>query len=182
MAHIQQREYLSGLKTRFPAMFTDVSVIEIGSLNINGTVRDFFTATQYLGVDVAAGPGVDFVAEGQNLTFGDSTFDIAISAECFEHNPEWVATFANMTRMASRYVVFTCASEGRAEHGTRRSSPQSSPLTLDWDYYRNLNERDFREAFDLDSMFTNYEFAYNPASCDLYFYGFKRPTTTGDAT
>lgn len=180
MAHIQQREYLSNLKSRFPEMFSGVSVLEVGSLNINGTVRDFFPATDYLGVDVASGPGVDLVAQGENLTFDDNTFDIAISAECFEHNPEWAATFANMTRMASRYVVFTCASDGRAEHGTRRSSPESSPLTLEWDYYRNLNEQDFRDAFDLDRMFTDYRFAYNPSSCDLYFYGFKRPTT-GDA-
>lgn len=154
-------------------MFSGVSVIEIGSLNINGTVRDFFQPTSYLGVDVGPGPGVDLVAEGQALDFPDDSFDVAISAECFEHNPEWAATFANMQRMAARYVVFTCASDGRPEHGTRRSAPDSSPLTLEWDYYRNLNEQDFREHFDLDSMFAEYEFRYNPVSHDLYFYGIK---------
>ena len=155
-------------------MFFGVSVIEIGSLNINGTVRDFFQTSDYLGVDVGPGPGVDLVAEGQNLDFPDGHFDVAISAECFEHNPEWAATFANMHRVSSRYVVFTCASDGRPEHGTRRSSPDSSPLTLEWDYYRNLNEQDFRDAFDIESMFVEHEFRYNPTSHDLYFYGIKR--------
>lgn len=154
-------------------MFSDVSVVEMGSLNINGTVRDFFDASYYLGVDVGPGPDVDLVAQGQDVDLPDDHFDVAISAECFEHNPEWAATFANMHRLARSYVIFTCASKGRPEHGTRRCSPGSSPLTAQHDYYRNLNEQDFRDAFDLDAMFAEYEFAYNPISQDLYFYGIK---------
>lgn len=173
MAHLQQREYLSALKQRFPQMFVGVSVIEIGSLNINGTVRDFFDSASYLGVDVAPGPGVDVVAHGESIDLPDGMFHTAISAECFEHNPEWAATFSNMHRLASNYVIFTCASDGRPEHGTRRSSPESSPLTLEWDYYRNLNEADFRAEFDIEDMFAEHEFAYNPVSHDLYFYGIK---------
>lgn len=178
MAHAEQREFFAGLAHKFPQMFVSVSVIEIGSLNINGTVRDFFTPTSYLGVDVGDGRDVDLVAEGQDLTFPDNTFDVSVSAECLEHNPEWVATFANMHRMASRYVIMTCASDGRPEHGTSRSSPESSPLTLGWDYYRNLNEQDFRAEFDLDRMFSEYRFRYNASSHDLYFYGFKAESTT----
>ena len=173
MAHIQQREYLADLSRRFPDMFSGVSVIEIGSLNINGTVRDLFQTPDYLGVVVGPGAGVDVVANGEDIDLPDGMFDVAISAECFEHNPEWAATFTNMHRLAAKYVVFTCASDGRPEHGTRRSSPDSSPLTLEWDYYRNLNEQDFRDQFDLDSMFVEYEFRYNPVSHDLYFYGIK---------
>jgi SAM-dependent methyltransferase len=173
MAHTEQRDYLTALRDRFPGMFTGVTVLEVGSLNINGTVRDFFDATTYIGVDVAPGRCVDVVAEGQNLDFPDNHFDVAISAECFEHNPHWAATFANMHRMASKYVVFTCASDGRPEHGTRRSDPNSSPLTLEWDYYKNLNEQHFHEEFDISRMFSEWEFVYNPSSWDLYFYGVK---------
>lgn len=173
MAHQEQREYFNKIKEMYPQFFTDVSVIEMGSLNINGTVRDFFNATSYLGVDVAEGAGVDLVMEGQNVKLPKHSFDIAVSAECFEHNPEWKATFKNMVRLAKTAVMFTCASEGRAEHGTTRTTPQDSPFTLEWDYYQNLNESDFREAFDLDSMFQQYAFEYNPNSHDLYFYGIK---------
>jgi SAM-dependent methyltransferase len=173
MAHPEQREFLSALRRQFPEMFLNVSVVEMGSLNVNGTVRDFFDSSRYLGVDVGPGPDVDLVAQGQDVDLPDDDFDVAISAECFEHNPEWAATFANMHRLAKRYVIFTCASKGRPEHGTRRCSPGSSPLTAQQDYYRNLNEKDFRDAFDLDAMFSEYRFDYNPLSQDLYFYGIK---------
>jgi len=174
MAHYQQREFLQNLKNAYPEWFTDVSVLEVGSLNINGTVRDFFSATKYIGVDVGPGRDVDIVCKGEDLDYPTDSFNIAISAECFEHNPEWIATFANMHRMADTAVIMTCASDGRPEHGTRRTDVGSSPLTAAWDYYRNLNEEDFQEAFDLHTMFTDYEFTYNPQSQDLYFWGIKK--------
>jgi len=173
MAHKQQRDFLDKLKHTNPQWFHNVSVLEIGSLNINGSVRDFFHPTEYVGVDVAPGPGVDVVALGQNLDYPDNSFDVAISAECFEHNPEWEATFANMHRIAKTAVIFTCASEGRPEHGTHDNHPDSSPLTLDWDYYRNLTAADFEQTFDIPAMFTEHAFEYNPESFDLYFWGVK---------
>ena len=173
MAHSQQRDFFLSVKSKAPEAFTNVDVLEIGSLNINGTVRDFFESTKYIGADVAPGRDVDVVCNGENLDYPNNSFDVTVSAECFEHNPEWVATFRNMWRMSKKYVLMTCASEGRAEHGTIRSDPGSSPLTLGWDYYRNLTEQDFRAEFNLDQMFDNYYFEYNADSCDLYFYGEK---------
>lgn len=178
MAHKEQRDFLETVRNNHPEWFTEVSVLEVGSLDINGTVRDFFhNVRRYVGVDVGPGPGVDVVENGENLDYGDDEFDIAISAECFEHNPEWIATFANMHRMAKTAVIFTCASEGRPEHGTTRSHPDNSPFTIAWDYYRNLNAEDFEQAFDLDGMFTEYAFDYNPNSHDLYFWGIKKTST-----
>ena len=174
MAHLQQRDFFQNLQSKAPEAFADVTVLEVGSLNINGTVRDFFASRKYVGVDVAPGKHVDVVCNGEDLDYPDNSFDVAVSAECFEHNPEWVATFQNMWRMSSTHVIMTCATEGRSEHGTRKSSPGSSPLTLDWDYYGNLTEADFREHFDMDAMFTDYFFETNPVSHDLYFYGVKR--------
>jgi hypothetical protein len=174
MAHLQQRDFFQKLQSKAPEAFADVTVLEVGSLNINGTVRDFFASRKYVGVDVAPGKHVDVVCNGEDLDYPDNSFDVAVSAECFEHNPEWVATFQNMWRMSSTHVIMTCATDGRAEHGTRKSSPGSSPLTLDWDYYGNLTEADFRKHFDMDAMFTDYFFETNSVSHDLYFYGVKR--------
>lgn len=170
MAHPEQREFFQKVKNLWPEIFQDARVLEIGSLNINGTVRDFFTGCDYIGVDVQAGPGVDVVCEGQLLDYPDNSFDVAVSAECFEHNPYWLETFENMVRMSDGWVLFTCASDGRAEHGTTRTTPQDSPFTLKWDYYRNLNEQDFRDVFDF-SIFDICWFDVNRTSCDLYFVG-----------
>lgn len=173
MAHLQQRMFFERIKKQYPDHFENVDVLDIGSLDINGSVRDMFNGGTYLGVDVGPGQGVDIIAFGQDLTYPDRSFDVCLSAECMEHNPEWIATFANMVRMSRSMVIMTCATTGRPEHGTARSHPGSSPLTVPlWDYYRNLTDTDFREAFDLDSMFQQYWFEVNTSSSDLYFLGF----------
>ena len=172
MSHPQQQNFIQQVKNKFPNYFENVSVIEIGSLNINGTVRGFFNATKYVGVDLAEGNGVDLVKSGHEVDFSDNSFDVAISTECFEHNPYWIETFNNMHRMAKSFVVFTCASGNRPEHGTKRSDPSCSPFTLEWDYYKNLNEEDFRNGFNLDNMFSDYAFS-NEVPDDLYFWGIK---------
>lgn len=74
---------------------------------------------------------------------------------------------------------FTCASDGRPEHGTRRTSPNDSYGTLGnvegWtDYYKNLNLTHLKEVFDLDKDFCGWNAYYNEQSKDLYFWGIKR--------
>ena len=175
MAHKEQRDFFENMKRKFPKHFDNVSVIEMGSLNINGTVRDFYTnPKKYVGVDLSDGPGVDLISHTENVDLPDNSFDVSVSAECFEHNPYWLETFVNMHRIAKTFVIFTCAGEGRPEHGTRRSHPDTSPFTLDWDYYKNLSQDDFEGRLNLAEMFSDYDFIYNPKSQDLYFWGTKR--------
>lgn len=176
MAHREQAAYISSLKNERPEFFSSGRVLEIGSLNINGTVREFFNADEYVGVDVGEGPGVDVVISGHEY---DNTepFDCVISCECFEHNPFWKETFLNMVRLSKKggLVVFTCATTGRPEHGTERTTPQDSPLTIakGWSYYRNLTEEDFTSVINFEKLFVQYEFSVNTQSCDLYFNGIK---------
>lgn len=175
MAHKEQSDYIASLKERFPLAFRGGRVLEIGSLNINGTVRNAFTANEYVGVDVGSGPGVDVVISGHEYN-SKNQFDCCISCECFEHNPFWKQTFLNMIRLcrSGGLVVFTCATIGRPEHGTEKTTPQDSPLTIakGWSYYLNLTEEDFR-FIDYSSVFTEHEFKVNTRSCDLYFYGVR---------
>lgn len=177
MAHKEQSDYIASLQSRFLLAFKGERTLEIGSLNINGTVRNAFTSSEYVGVDVGSGPGVDIVISGHEYD-SEKPFDCCISCECFEHNPFWKETFLNMIRLCKSggLVVFTCATTGRPEHGTERSTPQDSPLTIakGWSYYRNLTEEDFQEVFDFDALFTDWQFSVNKQACDLYFYGIKR--------
>lgn len=174
MSHPQQQQFIASLKERYPDWFHGKRVLEIGSLNINGTVRDYFTDCFYVGVDIAAGPCVDLVSLGHELDFPDESFDVVISCECMEHNPYWLETFTNMIRMSRRLVIMTCATTGRAEHGTTRSAPDCSPLTVQqgWEYYQNLTQEDF-EILPIDLLFKEHQFITNNESNDLYFYGWR---------
>jgi SAM-dependent methyltransferase len=178
MAHREQFIYVNKLKILFPIYFYNIKVLEVGSLNINGSIRVFFDKCDYLGIDVGPGKDVDLVCEGQNLDHPNETYDTVGSCECFEHNPYWVETFNNMHRMTKSggLVFMTCATTGRPEHGTTRTYPEDSPLTIDkgWDYYKNLTAEDFILNFNLGKMFSSYEFEVGTSFPDLYFYGIKK--------
>src|SRR4051812_17121826 len=148
MSHPEQLAFLQAVVDHNAAFVADAKVLEIGSYDVNGSIRQVFEgATEYVGVDLADGPGVDLVSYGHEVNHPDGTYDLTVSSECFEHDPHWRDTFANMARLtrASGLLVFTCASHGRPEHGTRRSDVSDSPGTQaeGMDYYRNLVATDF---------------------------------------
>jgi len=179
MAHYQQLKFIEIAKTQFPDFFHQKNIIEIGSWDANGSVRGFFSDCHYVGVDIAEGKGVDLVCPGQDVTLPDNEFDVAVSCECFEHNAHWKETFLNMCRMLKPggLCLVSCATLGRREHGTSRSTPGdslTSKIVLS-DYYLNLTETDFRKQIELDSIFQRYAFFENPYSKDLYFVGVKKP-------
>jgi hypothetical protein len=64
MAHAAQMEFVGRVKAAFPDFFAGTRVLDIGSLDINGSVRPLFRGGTYTGIDVAAGPGVDIVCQG----------------------------------------------------------------------------------------------------------------------
>ena len=178
MSHQQQLYFINHVKSKFPSYFSNKKVLEVGSLNINGSVRPFFENCEYIGIDVDAGKDVDIVCQGEVYNAPNDFFDVTLSCECFEHNPSWKDTFENMIRMtkSNGLVIMTCATTGRAEHGTARTSPADSPLTIGkgWDYYKNLTMEDFTAEFNFPTLFSEYQFQMEISNCDLYFYGIKR--------
>jgi len=174
LAHQQQFDFVKTVANALPNNFANCKVLEVGSLDINGSVRQFFTNCDYIGIDLGHGRGVDLVCQGQDYDAPDNTFDTCISCECFEHNPDWVLTFVNMYRMTKPggLILMSCATTGRAEHGTKRTSPADAPFCND--YYKNLTEQDFLDNLKIDNMFSVYEFAVGNATYDLYFYGVKK--------
>jgi hypothetical protein len=170
MSHPAQMVFVEKVRAAFPECFVRSTVLEVGSLNLNGSIRQFFQQCIYVGVDIGPGKDVDLVARGENLAYEDESFTVVASCECFEHNPEWVRTLENMIRMSSKLVFFTCATTGRAEHGTPRTNPHDAPYC--GDYYLNLTEDDVRASIDL-SAFKEYEFSVDNEAYDLYFWGIK---------
>jgi hypothetical protein len=65
--------------------------LEIGSYNVNGSVREFFP--NHLGVDMRDGPGVDMVLNGQEVSalFPENEFEVVVWLETLEHDDAfWV--------------------------------------------------------------------------------------------
>ena len=174
MSHTQQQDFCKLVDKNF---FREkkISILEIGSYNVNGTIRDIFVNQRYVGIDVKSGPCVDIVYDGLNLDIQEK-FDLSISCECFEHNPYYLENFKKMIELTKNdgVVVFTCASLFRKEHGTTRTTSEDSPGSMEkWDYYKNLFKKDFEKKIDMSKIFYKYQFYYNLFSDDLYFIGIK---------
>lgn len=181
MSHPEQIGFVRNCRDFLANAWDHPDLIEIGSYDVNKpteSVRGIFRHTvRYVGVDLTEGPGVDLIASGHELDLPDESFDIALSSECFEHNPFWAETFSNMHRLLrpGGLLIMTCATTGRVEHGTARTDPNFSPGTSakGWSYYRNLTQADFESCFTLSDLFQVHRFYTAKTSHDLYFVGFK---------
>ena len=178
MAHPEQANFCLSVKKKFPEKFTNHPVVlDIGSLDINGNNRFLFEEPySYTGIDIGPGKNVDVVSKGHEY-HPDIQYDVVISTECFEHDQHWQDTIKNAISLTKPggIFLFTCATTGRQEHGTTRTTPQDSPAhTIFNDYYRNLTEHDIREAINITDSFSEWQFDTNNHTKDLYFYGIKR--------
>ncbi|MDP9051028.1 MAG: class I SAM-dependent methyltransferase [Acidobacteriota bacterium] len=92
------------------------SVIDLGALNINGSLRNACPKdATYVGVDLIPGLGVDVVVEDPyRLPFDDESFDVGVSTSCFEHNPMFWLTFLEIIRVIKPkgYLYLNCPSNG----------------------------------------------------------------------
>ena len=174
--HWEAVQFVATIQRNLPTFFNKAAVLEIGSYVVNESVGHLFKDVTYTGVDLCAGPGVDIVGSGHEVSF-PTPFDTTISCECFEHNRHFRETFTNMVKHTrdGGLCVFTCATTGRLEHGTTFSVSDQSPGTqsIGDNYYRNVSETDFDPAFLADN-FDHFRFFENPSSQDLYFFGLKR--------
>lgn len=178
MSHIKQREYCEKIKQKYPYHFKNKKVLDIGSLDINGSNRYLFEDSDYLGIDVGQGPNVDLVCIGHEFEGPDEYYDTIITTEALEHDMYYEKTIKNAIRMLKPggLLLFTCATTGRPEHGTRRTTPKDAPLlTGAWgDYYKNLTEEDIVKIDGFKDNFPDGKFEISNFNFDLYFSGIKK--------
>jgi SAM-dependent methyltransferase len=175
MAHPEQQRFFEQLAILFPDHFIDnVNVLEIGSQDINGTVRDFFQPdANYLGLDLGIAKGVDWTIPGELVELPDQWARVCISTECFEHAATWAQILLNMIRITQEngLLILSIAGHGRASHGTVDSDVESSPLTTS--YYKNLGPDDITEKIRLGHYFKRHGFQVNSEAGDTYFWGVR---------
>jgi len=113
-----------GKKSLKEEYIRDKSVIEVGSIDINGSLRPFvelFKPREYIGVDIQMGPGVDQICEAENLIskFGCNRFDVLICTEVLEHVRDWREVVHNLKQIIkpSGILLITTRSKGFHYHG-----------------------------------------------------------------
>jgi hypothetical protein len=170
MSHRQQQEFVASVRTMFPFHFQGRRVLDVGSMDVNGTTRPLFLGGSYLGIDLYPGKGVDRVCPAWEV---EGEFDVVISCECLEHDETWVRTLGAMEARVARggLLIVTCAGPGRGEHGTRKH-PQKG-MVCETDYYKNLAPCDLLCALHMD-LWASYGVTYRGDCNDTYLWALRR--------
>lgn len=74
------------------------NTLEVGAFDVNGTARQFFTGP-YTGLDLTRGPGVDVVADAEDMPFDPETFEVVICTQMLEHSRRPWKAVAEMCRV-----------------------------------------------------------------------------------
>jgi hypothetical protein len=152
-------------------------VLELGSFDINGSVRDlFFSAERYHGIDLVRGPGVDEVADATSYR-SDIKYDVVVCCEVLEH----VQDKAGIIRTAAEHLrgagccdhtpgmfIITCAANPRQPH----SMFDGGPLR-EGEWYQNVDRQLLKLGLDFNGFVVN-DLQVYPDRGDLYAMATKR--------
>jgi SAM-dependent methyltransferase len=124
-------------------------VLEVGSYNVNGSVRAHVEAmvpTSYLGIDQQPGPGVDRVVPADDLlrTFGPESWDVVICTEVLEHVLDWRTVAKNLQGVLrfGGLLLITTRSKGFPYH----------PYPIDTWRYEIADMRAIFSDFEIDIL------------------------------
>ena len=115
------------------------TVIDIGSKDVNGSLRSFAPAgCRYVGVDFAAGPGVDVVLEDPyHLPFEPNSIDAVVSSSCFEHIELFWLMFTEVLRVLKPQGLLYLNAPSNGEYHRYpvdcwRFYPDAGPALVNW--------------------------------------------------
>ena len=148
-----------------------ISVIEVGSRDLNGSIRCHFPAATWTGLDLHSGPSVDIVLDALDYTPADAV-DLVIIAEVFEHCPYWGEVLhhvANWLKPGGR-IIITAAGPGRDPH----SGIDGGELRAG-EHYANVTARDLSDELQF-AGFQQIEVSGNEYWKDTYAIATKAPS------
>lgn len=116
-------------------------ILEVGSRDVNGSVKPIFNYDEYIGLDLINGANVDIVADAEKLLdhFPEETFDLVLCVETLEHvkNPWLIVENMRKVLKPGGWMFITTPGTGHPQH--------------DWpsDYYRYF-ETVYKDVFFKD--------------------------------
>lgn len=170
--HVEVFTFCAHVAAAFPSYFSGVRILEVGSRDVNGSVRPLFRGCDYVGLDCCPGPGVDVVGLAHEYR-PDKPFDTIITCEALEHDPHLprtLAAAASLLRPGGLFLA-TCAGPERPEHGTRRTEDAGGTWGPDDDFYRNVPAELLRDL--CGSWLRPLEVFYDRGGQDLRAVGFR---------
>lgn len=118
--HLSSLEHVERLVAQYLCQQPALNVIDIGSYDVNGSYKAFFSRPNwnYVGVDLAAGPNVDVVLTSPyRLPFASHSADVIVSGQAFEHIEFFWLTWLEMARVLKPGgLIFLLAPSRGYEH------------------------------------------------------------------
>lgn len=118
--HHSSYEHMQALVGRYLLPQKAISVIDIGSYDVNGSYRTLFQdpAWSYRGIDLTEGPGVDIALRSPyRLPLASRSIDLVISGQAFEHIEFFWLTWMEMVRVLKPGgMIFLIAPSRGPEH------------------------------------------------------------------
>jgi SAM-dependent methyltransferase len=95
----------------------NTTVVDIGGMNVNGSLRSIAESLnmKYISVDMTEHESVDIVLKDPHkLPFENQSVDLIISTSCFEHDPCFWITFKEMCRIIKNdgYIYINAPKNG----------------------------------------------------------------------
>ncbi len=164
--HATAYEYVSQFLIYFPS-----TVIEIGSRDLNGSVRPLFPEATWTGLDLYPGPSVDVVCNALDYTPAE-LIDMVICCEVFEHAANWgeILTHAATWLKPGGRIIITCAGPGRGPH----SAIDGGELHPD-EHYANISQDQMAEELHY-AGFSRIDVSGNEHWRDTYAIAMKAPS------
>lgn len=95
-------------------------VLEVGSLDVNGSIRDNFPGGEYIGIDIREGTGVDMVLDAVDLpsAFPPEHFQIVLCCETLEHVERWRESIEGMWHVLKPhgFLTITTPTQEKGRH------------------------------------------------------------------
>lgn len=161
--HDEAAEFVAGHATVKP-----ITVIEIGSRNINGTSRIWFPNARWTGLDILEGEMVDIVIDAEHYE-PDELVDMVICCEVYEHAPRW----KKILKASSQWLkpvgkmLITCAGPDRVPH----SAIDGEHRLLDGEHYANISRSEIEEEMTKSGLISIK--TSGNRQIDTYAVGFK---------
>lgn len=118
--HLSSFERMQDMANRFLVQDGPISVLDIGSYDVNGSYKPIFQhgENRYVGLDMAAGPNVDIVPVSvYKFPLASNSFDLVVSGQTFEHTEFFWMTWLEMVRVIKPDgLIFLIAPSRGPEH------------------------------------------------------------------